>query len=218
MYDLRIVRGRVGSAGRVSKLPVPSSATQPPLPPERTTPAMKAAVEAVKDQFKQCRGCGNWVCEPVCWNTDVGQCLNCSPSVAEEVSRGHLVAVPPARHKDETDRLLDALATMVGTLTGMVGNIREASTQIDVGSSEIRRGNEDLSMRTEQQAAQLQEFLQDEYLRGRLVYGLHKSREALVTCIVQSYNGQHLHFVDGSDGGYALAARDLKHRLARVTA
>lgn len=70
---------------------------------------------------------------------------------------------------------------------------------------------------SEQQAGELQEFLENEYRRGRLVYGLHKSREALVTCIVQSYNGQHLHFVDGSDGGYALAARDLKRRLAQST-
>lgn len=70
---------------------------------------------------------------------------------------------------------------------------------------------------SEQQVAQLQGFLEDEFRRGRLVYGLHKSREALVTCIVQSYNGQHLHFVDGSDGGYALAARDLKRRLAQAT-
>lgn len=66
----------------------------------------------------------------------------------------------------------------------------------------------------EAQAEQLQLFLDDEYHRGRLAYGLHKSREALVTCIVQSYNGRHLHFVDGSDGGYALAARDLKRRLS----
>jgi hypothetical protein len=43
---------------------------------------------------------------------------------------------------------------------------------------------------------------------------MHKSREALLTCIVQSYNGNHLHFVDGSDGGYALAARELKSRLS----
>ena len=41
--------------------------------------AMKEAVEAVKDKFKQCRGCGNWVCVPVCWNHEVGQCLTCSP-------------------------------------------------------------------------------------------------------------------------------------------
>jgi hypothetical protein len=63
------------------------------------------------------------------------------------------------------------------------------------------------------QAEELQAYLEAEYQDGRLVYGMHKSREALLTCIVQSYNGNHLHFVDGSDGGYALAARELKQRL-----
>ncbi|HEY8118137.1 MAG TPA: DUF3095 domain-containing protein [Methylophilaceae bacterium] len=64
------------------------------------------------------------------------------------------------------------------------------------------------------QAEQLQSYLEAEYLAGRLVYGMHKSREALLTCIIQSYNGNHLHFVDGSDGGYAVAARELKGRLS----
>ncbi|HSI96049.1 MAG: DUF3095 domain-containing protein [Methylophilaceae bacterium] len=69
---------------------------------------------------------------------------------------------------------------------------------------------------SESQAASLQAFLEEEYRERRLVYGIQKSREALVTCIVQSYTGNHLHFVDGSDGGYALAARELKRRLLEV--
>lgn len=68
------------------------------------------------------------------------------------------------------------------------------------------------------QAEELQFFLDSEYSEGRLFYGMHKSREALLTCIVQFYNGKHLHFVDGSDGGYAMAARDLKRQLQRAKA
>ncbi|MEO7623222.1 MAG: DUF3095 domain-containing protein [Gallionella sp.] len=64
------------------------------------------------------------------------------------------------------------------------------------------------------QAEKLSEYLESQFLSGRLVFGMHKSREALVTCLVQSYNGNHLHFVDGSDGGYALAARNLKQKIA----
>ena len=52
------------------------------------------------------------------------------------------------------------------------------------------------------------------FVFGNLVFGLHKSREALVTCIVRSFTGNHMHFVDGSDGGYALAAKGLKQQLA----
>jgi hypothetical protein len=68
---------------------------------------------------------------------------------------------------------------------------------------------------SEQQAAELESYLAQERVAGQLVYGIHKSREALVTCLVQSYQDNHLHFVDGSDGGYALAARQLKQQLAQ---
>jgi hypothetical protein len=67
---------------------------------------------------------------------------------------------------------------------------------------------------SEQQYAQLELYLDRECRAGRLAWGASKSRKALVTCIVRSYNGNHMHFVDGSDGGYALAARELKERLA----
>ena len=49
--------------------------------------ALEEAVEEISKEFHQCRGCGNWVCDPVCWNKEIGQCLNCSPSIAEELAR-----------------------------------------------------------------------------------------------------------------------------------
>ena len=54
--------------------------------------ALSAAVEDVRDKFRQCRGCGDWMCAAMCWNEDIGQCLRCSPSVAEEVSRAQASA------------------------------------------------------------------------------------------------------------------------------
>ena len=63
------------------------------------------------------------------------------------------------------------------------------------------------------QYEQLREYLERQYRERRLVYGMHRSREALLTCIVFSYNGNHVHFVDGSDGGYAIAALGLKAQL-----
>jgi hypothetical protein len=45
------------------------------------------AVEHVRPNFRQCRGCGRWVCGKFCWNNDVGQCLQCSPLVEEEWAR-----------------------------------------------------------------------------------------------------------------------------------
>ena len=67
---------------------------------------------------------------------------------------------------------------------------------------------------SEAQAKELQNFLDVEHQKGNLAYGMHKSREALITCIVESVNDNHMHFVDGSDGGYAMAAKGLKLQLA----
>ena len=49
---------------------------------------------------------------------------------------------------------------------------------------------------------------------GKIKFGMHRSREAIVTCLVEDYNGNHTHFVDGSDGGYAMAAVQLKAQLS----
>lgn len=54
--------------------------------------ALRNAVETIKHHFSQCRGCGDWVCTDVCWNDAIGQCLRCSPSVTEELSRAQAAA------------------------------------------------------------------------------------------------------------------------------
>lgn len=46
-------------------------------------------------------------------------------------------------------------------------------------------------------------------------YGLHRQDAAIMTCIVPSYmSDDHVHFLDGSGGGYAMAAIALKTKLA----
>lgn len=65
-------------------------------------------------------------------------------------------------------------------------------------------------------ATTLEEYLEARYAEGRLAYGMHLSSAALITCMVQSYEGNHVHFVDGADGGYALAAKQLKERLKKL--
>jgi len=40
---------------------------------------------------------------------------------------------------------------------------------------------------------------------------MHLQKTAMMTCIVPSaYSADHMHFVDGADGGYAFAARALR--------
>lgn len=69
---------------------------------------------------------------------------------------------------------------------------------------------------TQAQHQTLQIWLNAQQAQGTLVYGLHLSDHALITCLVESHADKHLHFVDGSDGGYALAARQLKQHLLQV--
>jgi hypothetical protein len=90
-----------------------------------------------------------------------------------------------------------------------------------VENSDVRKFDGMLRMvmdGSEAQSRELEEYLEGQRREGRLVYGMHKSREALLTCIVFSYNGNHVHFVDGSDGGYALAAGGLKAQLKSLAA
>lgn len=49
--------------------------------------------------------------------------------------------------------------------------------------------------------------------RRAIAYGAHFSNEALMTCLVFQLDN-HIHFVDGGGGGYALAAKQLKAQLA----
>lgn len=49
--------------------------------------------------------------------------------------------------------------------------------------------------------------------QGRVRYGTHAADHALMTCLVNHMDpGGHVHFIDGGDGGYALAAKRLKAR------
>lgn len=61
----------------------------------------------------------------------------------------------------------------------------------------------------------LKKWLDEEESKGRLNYGIHESDRALMTCMVHSVSSGEVHFIDAADGGYALAARQLKLKLAR---
>ena len=48
--------------------------------------ALKEAVEEIRPLFKQCSRCGQYVCEPVCWNKKAGLCETCAPDLDEEIA------------------------------------------------------------------------------------------------------------------------------------
>lgn len=66
------------------------------------------------------------------------------------------------------------------------------------------------------QRKKLTRYLEKNYIKGKLVYGLHTSDRALMTCLVFQRNGRQVHFIDGADGGYAVAAKRMKRRLTRI--
>jgi hypothetical protein len=46
---------------------------------------------------------------------------------------------------------------------------------------------------------------------GVVRFGIHRQQAAIMTCIVPSIaESNHVHFVDGASGGYALAAQMLR--------
>ena len=84
-----------------------------------------------------------------------------------------------------------------------------------VATSDFRKYDDTLRMviagTTEEREALVAE-LEAAHEAGRLVYGLHVTDRALITCVVFDRMGRQVHFIDGADGGYARAAEDLKER------
>ena len=68
-----------------------------------------------------------------------------------------------------------------------------------------------------EQAGAIEAYLAAEHKAGRLVYGTHRADSALMTCLVFSLEqSQHIHFIDGADGGFALAAQGFKQQIAAL--
>lgn len=63
------------------------------------------------------------------------------------------------------------------------------------------------------QRQKLMNYLDKKFREGRLVYGFHVSDRALMTCLVFERDGRQVHFIDGADGGYALAAKKMKELM-----
>ncbi|MFZ5893062.1 MAG: DUF3095 domain-containing protein [Myxococcota bacterium] len=115
-----------------------------------------------------------------------------------------------AKKKARVGRVLIGLGASAGGFDGA----SYASELVE--NTDFRKFDETLRMvldLTPDEIQRLEAYLERERLAGHLVYGLHRAPSALVTCFVRSYAGNHLHFVDGADGGYALAAKQLKQQL-----
>lgn len=61
----------------------------------------------------------------------------------------------------------------------------------------------------------LEQYLDDLSLEGKIQYGIHISNRSLMTCILKAGESQEVHFVDGAEGGFALASKMLKEKLSK---
>lgn len=60
-------------------------------------------------------------------------------------------------------------------------------------------------------------FLSKMHEQGEIYYGIHLSKTALMTCYIEDLTqGNHLHFIDGGDGGYAMAAKQMKAQMQKA--
>jgi hypothetical protein len=88
-----------------------------------------------------------------------------------------------------------------------------------VRNSDVRKLNDayrQILAGTSAQRLALDAWLDALYRRGDLVYGIHTTNRAQMTCLVFNYAGKHMHFIDGADGGLFLAAKELKQRIAQI--
>lgn len=86
-------------------------------------------------------------------------------------------------------------------------------------NTDFRKFDELLRMVVDLSASEcssIRAYLESERQGGAIAYGLHQAPAALMTCLVRSYSGDHVHFIDGAEGGYALAAKELKRQLAEA--
>lgn len=57
-------------------------------------------------------------------------------------------------------------------------------------------------------------YLAGQQKEGTLIFGHHISKESVMTCYIENRDSKHIHFVDGSEGGYTEAAKEFKRQLA----
>ena len=83
-----------------------------------------------------------------------------------------------------------------------------------VANSDFRKFDNSLRMVldcTPELAAEIEEHLKAAAADGVVRYGTHRQEAAMMTCFAPSpANPNHVHFIDGADGGYALAAAAMK--------
>jgi len=87
-------------------------------------------------------------------------------------------------------------------------------TQELIENSDFRKFDDSLRMVldcTPELSAEIEDYLKKAAAKGLVRYGAHRQDAAMMTCFTPSpVNPNHVHFIDGAQGGYTLAAAALK--------
>jgi Protein of unknown function (DUF3095) len=114
--------------------------------------------------------------------------------------------------------LFEAAVGKVNDVTGAsTGGFDARRHRIDAGhNSDFRKFDDGLKLTvdiTPDACTEIEALLEHAAGEGICRFGMHQQDEALMTCIIPSFRERdHVHFIDGAAGGYAMAATQLKAR------
>ena len=145
--------------------------------------------------------------------------LGAAVRMAECIAEGDLSVTSLSTHRDEMGALTRAMSRMRDELASIVSEIRLTSQQVAAGSLEIAKGSQDLSVRTERQAAHLQHTTAS---MADLSHAMSRSEQAAleVTGLAQSTR------LAATEGGVLVAdlvkimhsISERSHQIADITA
>lgn len=111
------------------------------------------------------------------------------------------------------------LTTILDKTGWKLGSFSAERYKSDVSAnSDFRKFDDGLKMTIDVDKAtigRIEKRLTEAERAGICLYGLHRQDSALMTCIVATpLQRDHIHFVDGAAGGYAMAAANLKAKAS----
>ncbi len=124
------------------------------------------------------------------------------------------VARPQRARKRLSVAMQMILVVLLHALNLSIGRFNARQYTRDVSAnSDFRKFDDGLKMTVDVDEAhrqRIEALLADAEAKGICRYGTHLQDEALMTCFVPTPQAQdHVHFIDGADGGYALASQKM---------
>jgi hypothetical protein len=173
--------------------------------------AYRAVMEGVVDIIGSAPDAGN----PV---SDASLTYRWPPSglrlEAQTLTAGH--PIWPIRLRLHAESLLQWIALRLNLSFGAF-EVKRYRSELRL-NADYRRFDDTLRLVVDcapSQADRIERFLQERRDADGIAFGTHRSDSALMTCLVFSLQSNgHLHFIDGSGGGFTLASRQLKAQLA----